>query len=64
MSIYILMKILESAPSRYDTGIRLLTLGRLDKAYDRCKISEKPDEDGILKLNSWLIQQRVDLIGS
>jgi len=35
MSTYILMKILESAPSRYDTGIRLLTLGRLDKAYDR-----------------------------
>jgi len=35
MSTYILMKILESAPSRYDTGIRLLTWGRLDKAYDR-----------------------------
>jgi demethylmenaquinone methyltransferase/2-methoxy-6-polyprenyl-1,4-benzoquinol methylase len=29
------MKILESAPSRYDLGIRLLTLGRLGKAYDR-----------------------------
>ncbi|NIO20475.1 MAG: methyltransferase domain-containing protein [Candidatus Aenigmarchaeota archaeon] len=28
------MKILESAPSRYDRGIRILTLGRLDKAYD------------------------------
>ncbi len=26
---------LESAPSRYDRGIRLLTLGRLNKAYDR-----------------------------
>lgn len=35
MSTYILMKILESAPSRYDAGIRLLTLGKLDKAYDR-----------------------------
>ena len=35
MSTYILMKILESAPGRYDRGIRLLTLGRLDKAYDR-----------------------------
>jgi len=34
MSIYVLMKILESAPSRYDKGIRILTLGRLDKAYD------------------------------
>ncbi len=29
------MKILESAPNRYDAGIRILTLGRLDKAYDR-----------------------------
>ena len=35
MSTYILMKILESAPSRYDRGIRILTLGRLDRAYDR-----------------------------
>lgn len=35
MSTYVLMKILESAPSRYDKGIRILTLGRLDKAYDR-----------------------------
>ncbi len=29
------MKILESAPSRYDRGIRILTLWRLDKAYAR-----------------------------
>lgn len=35
MSTYVLMKILESAPKRYDWGIRLLTLGRLDKIYDR-----------------------------
>jgi len=35
MSIYILMKILESSPSRYDQGIRILTLGKLDKAYNR-----------------------------
>jgi ubiquinone/menaquinone biosynthesis C-methylase UbiE len=35
MSTYVLMRILESAPSRYELGIRLLTLGRLDKAYDR-----------------------------
>jgi ubiquinone/menaquinone biosynthesis C-methylase UbiE len=35
MSTYVLMKILESAPSRYELGIRLLTLGCLDKAYDR-----------------------------
>ena len=29
------MKILESSPSRYDQGIRILTLGKLDKAYNR-----------------------------
>ena len=27
------MKILESAPSRYDQGVRILTLGKLDKIY-------------------------------
>ncbi len=30
-----MMKILETAPGRYDKGIRILTLGRLGKAYDR-----------------------------
>ncbi|MFZ0890153.1 MAG: corrinoid protein-associated methyltransferase CpaM [Candidatus Binataceae bacterium] len=35
MSTYVLMRILESAPRRYDLGIRLLTFGSLDKAYDR-----------------------------
>jgi ubiquinone/menaquinone biosynthesis C-methylase UbiE len=35
MSTYILMKILESTPTRYDRGIRILTLGRLDRVYDR-----------------------------
>jgi len=35
MSTLVLMKILESAPSRYDRGIRILTLGSLDGAYDR-----------------------------
>lgn len=29
------MKILESAPSKYDQGIRILTLGKLDKVYNR-----------------------------
>jgi len=29
------MRILESAPSRYDKGLRILTMGRLDDAYDR-----------------------------
>ncbi len=35
MSTYVLMRILESAPERYDLGMRMLTLGGLDKAYDR-----------------------------
>jgi ubiquinone/menaquinone biosynthesis C-methylase UbiE len=35
MSTYIWMKILESAPSRYDRGIRILTFGRLEGAYER-----------------------------
>jgi len=51
MSTYVLMKILESAPSRYDLGIRLLTLGRLDKAYDRLT-SQIKKEDRVLDLGS------------
>jgi len=35
MSTYVLMRILESAPRRYDLGMRLLTLGRLERSYDR-----------------------------
>jgi len=35
MSTYVLMKILESAPNRYDKGIQLLTFGAVAKAYDR-----------------------------
>lgn len=35
MSTFILMKILESVPSRYDRGIYILTLGKLDKIYAR-----------------------------
>jgi demethylmenaquinone methyltransferase/2-methoxy-6-polyprenyl-1,4-benzoquinol methylase len=35
MSTFILMKILESAPNRYDQGIRLLTLGKIDSTYER-----------------------------
>jgi demethylmenaquinone methyltransferase/2-methoxy-6-polyprenyl-1,4-benzoquinol methylase len=35
MSTYVLMRILESAPRRYDLGMRLVTLGRLERAYDR-----------------------------
>jgi ubiquinone/menaquinone biosynthesis C-methylase UbiE len=35
LSTYLLMKILESAPRRYDKGIRILTFGKLGNAYDR-----------------------------
>jgi ubiquinone/menaquinone biosynthesis C-methylase UbiE len=35
MSTYVLMRILESAPRRYDLGMRLLTLGGVGRAYDR-----------------------------
>lgn len=35
LTAVILMKILESSPSRYDRGIRLLTLGKLDAVYDQ-----------------------------
>jgi ubiquinone/menaquinone biosynthesis C-methylase UbiE len=35
MSTYVLMRILESAPRRYDLSIRLLTFGGVDRAYDR-----------------------------
>ena len=30
----VLMRMLESAPTRYDWGIRLLTLGQVERAYD------------------------------
>jgi ubiquinone/menaquinone biosynthesis C-methylase UbiE len=44
MSTYVLMKVLESAPNRYDRGIRLLTLGRVDKAYDRLAAHVAPGQ--------------------
>ena len=34
MSTFVLMKILETSPSRYDRGIRILTLGKIDETYD------------------------------
>jgi ubiquinone/menaquinone biosynthesis C-methylase UbiE len=33
MSTYVYMRVLESAPHRYDLGIRLLSLGRIDELY-------------------------------
>ncbi|MFZ0930688.1 MAG: corrinoid protein-associated methyltransferase CpaM [Syntrophobacteraceae bacterium] len=44
MSTYVLMRILESVPRRYEFGIRILTLGRLDKAYDRLAGHIKPGQ--------------------
>jgi ubiquinone/menaquinone biosynthesis C-methylase UbiE len=35
VSTYVLMRILESAPRRYDLGIRLLTFGSVGRSYDR-----------------------------
>jgi len=34
MSSYVLMKILESSPERYDRGIRMLGRGRIDSVYE------------------------------
>ncbi len=44
MSTYVLMKILESAPNRYDRGINILTFGRLNKVYDRLVSHIKKDQ--------------------
>lgn len=49
MFSFIWMKILESSPSRYDKGIRLLTLGLVDKAYDRM-VSGIDEKDRILDI--------------
>jgi len=35
MSSYVLMKILESTPSRYDRGIRLISRGAIGRVYER-----------------------------
>ncbi len=44
MSTYVLMRILESAPRRYDRGMRVLTLGRLDRTYDAVAAMIPPGE--------------------
>ncbi len=48
MTAVILMKVLESSPNRYDRGIRLLTLGKLDAVYDRLVA---PIQPGMLVLD-------------
>ena len=35
MSSFVWMKVLESAPERYDCGIRMLSGGRIAEAYER-----------------------------
>jgi ubiquinone/menaquinone biosynthesis C-methylase UbiE len=35
MSTFVLMRLLESAPRRYDSGIRLLSLGRIGRVHER-----------------------------
>jgi demethylmenaquinone methyltransferase/2-methoxy-6-polyprenyl-1,4-benzoquinol methylase len=37
------MRILESAPGRYDRAMRLLTFGSIDRAYDRLASYVRPD---------------------
>jgi len=44
MSTYVLMRVLESAPRRYELGIRLLTFGRVGRAYDRLASHIKPGQ--------------------
>ncbi len=49
MSTYILMKVLESQPSRYDRGIKILTLGSLEASYDRIA-SHVKEGDGVFDI--------------
>ncbi len=43
------MRILESIPSRYDCGIRILSFGRLDRAYDHL-MSQIEEEQRVLDI--------------
>jgi len=49
MSLYVLMRLLESAPQRYELGISLLTMGRLARSYDRL-VAHIPDNSRVLDL--------------
>ena len=35
MSTFVVMRLLESAPKRHDLGIRLLSLGRIERVHAR-----------------------------
>ncbi|MFQ6014891.1 MAG: corrinoid protein-associated methyltransferase CpaM [Anaerolineae bacterium] len=43
---YVYMKVLESAPSRYDRGMKILTLGRLQRAKEDIAALIEPGERG------------------
>jgi len=45
MSTYLLMKLLERVPRQYDRGMRILTRGALDAAYDRLAAYVGPGQD-------------------
>jgi demethylmenaquinone methyltransferase/2-methoxy-6-polyprenyl-1,4-benzoquinol methylase len=44
MSTFVLMRLLESAPRRYDMGIRLLSLGRSERVHSRMAEQVEPGE--------------------
>ncbi|HKJ30427.1 MAG TPA: corrinoid protein-associated methyltransferase CpaM [Balneolales bacterium] len=44
MSTYVLMRILESAPDRYDKGINILSFGKLEQVYNRLVTHIKKDQ--------------------
>ncbi len=70
MSI-VFMRVLESSPSRYDRGIKILTLGKLDKIYDivgkkitnNSRILDVGCGTGKLSVNCLRGKQAVTLIG-
>ena len=49
MSLYVLMRLLESAPRRYELGISLITMGRLARSYDRL-VAHIPENSRVLDL--------------
>lgn len=49
MSSYVFMKVLESAPNRYDFGIKLISLGKINRIYDKLAFMIK-ESDKILDI--------------
>ena len=48
------MKVLESAPHRYDRGIKILNVGKIDKVYDRLD-KEIKKNDTVLEIYLWCL---------